>query len=71
MQRLHFDGTPKPLQNVIDSLSAAWRIVSSIKQKDESWKNDDHVALVRDYRSKVERERERKGVEILGSRRSS
>lgn len=41
-------------KNVIGSLRAAWRIVSSIEQKEEGRKNDDHVALVKDYRSKVE-----------------
>ncbi|KAI5420293.1 14-3-3-like protein B, variant 2, partial [Lathyrus oleraceus] len=35
---------------------AAWRIVSSIEQKEEGRKNDDHVVLVKDYRSKVESE---------------
>ncbi|CAK9169715.1 unnamed protein product [Ilex paraguariensis] len=39
-------------KNVIGSLRAAWRIVSSIEQKEEGRKNDDHVALVKDYRSK-------------------
>ncbi|KAK3033010.1 hypothetical protein RJ639_037139 [Escallonia herrerae] len=39
-------------KNVINSLRAPWRIVSSIKQKNKSRKNDDHMALVRDYRSK-------------------
>ncbi|CAI9780911.1 unnamed protein product [Fraxinus pennsylvanica] len=43
-------------KNVIGSLRAAWRIVSSIEQKEESRKNDDHVALVKDYRSKIETE---------------
>lgn len=43
-------------KNVIGSLRAAWRIVSSIEQKEEGRKNDDHVALVKDYRSKVESE---------------
>ncbi|GFZ10259.1 G-box regulating factor 6 [Actinidia rufa] len=43
-------------KNVIGSLRAAWRIVSSIEQKEESRKNDDHVVLVKDYRSKVEAE---------------
>lgn len=43
-------------KNVIGSRRAAWRIVSSIEQKEESRKNEDHVALVKDYRSVVESE---------------
>ena len=43
-------------KNVIGSLRAAWRIVSSIEQKEESRKNEEHVSLVKDYRSKVEGE---------------
>ncbi|XP_019185845.1 PREDICTED: 14-3-3 protein 1 [Ipomoea nil] len=43
-------------KNVIGSQRAAWRIVSSIEQKEEGRKNDDHVVLVKDYRSKVESE---------------
>ena len=43
-------------KNVIGSLRAAWRIVSSIEQKEEGRKNEEHVALVKDYRSKVENE---------------
>lgn len=43
-------------KNVIGSLRAAWRIVSSIEQKEESRKNEEHVALVKEYRSKVEAE---------------
>ncbi|KAL1568090.1 14-3-3 protein 1 [Salvia divinorum] len=35
-------------KNVIGSVRAAWRIVSSIEQKEESRMNDDHVALVKD-----------------------
>lgn len=43
-------------KNVIGSLRAAWRIVSSIEQKEEGRKNDDHVMLVKEYRSKIENE---------------
>ncbi|CAN1340838.1 14-3-3-like protein B (Fragment) [Linum perenne] len=43
-------------KNVIGSLRAAWRIVSSIEQKEEGRKNEEHVVLVKDYRSKVENE---------------
>ncbi|XP_050935180.1 14-3-3 protein homolog [Cucumis melo] len=43
-------------KNVIGSLRAAWRIVSSIEKNEESRKNEEHVVLVKDYRSKVESE---------------
>jgi 14-3-3 protein epsilon len=43
-------------KNVIGSLRAAWRIVSSIEQKEEGRKNEDHVVFVKEYRSKVESE---------------
>ena len=43
-------------KHVIGSLRAAWRIVSSIEQKEEGRKNEEHVALVKEYRSKVESE---------------
>ncbi|BBH05755.1 general regulatory factor 8, partial [Prunus dulcis] len=43
-------------KNVIGSLRAAWRIVSSIEQKEEGRRNEEHVALVKQYRSKVETE---------------
>ncbi|KAK9109093.1 hypothetical protein Sjap_017153 [Stephania japonica] len=43
-------------KNAIGSLRAAWRIVSSIEQKEENRKNEDHVVLVKNYRSKVETE---------------
>ncbi|XP_057492668.1 14-3-3-like protein D [Actinidia eriantha] len=43
-------------KNVIGSLRAAWRIMSSIEQKEEGRKNDDHATLVGGYRSKVESE---------------
>ncbi|KAL1820413.1 14-3-3-like protein G-BOX factor 14 kappa [Daucus carota subsp. sativus] len=43
-------------KNVIGSLRAAWRIVSSIEQKEEGRKNDEHVELVKTYRDQVETE---------------
>ncbi|MCO5577179.1 hypothetical protein L7F22_032546 [Adiantum nelumboides] len=43
-------------KNVIGARRASWRIVSSIEQKEESKANDEHVALIRDYRAKVEGE---------------
>ncbi|VFQ93578.1 unnamed protein product [Cuscuta campestris] len=54
-------------KNVVGSLRAAWRIVSSIEQKEESRRNDDHVALVRDYRSRaIESELSAVCAQILG-----
>nr|XP_043618221.1 14-3-3-like protein B [Erigeron canadensis] len=41
-------------KNVIGSLRAAWRMVSSIEQKEESKKNEEHVMAVKDYRCKIE-----------------
>ncbi|KAI4366543.1 hypothetical protein MLD38_022407 [Melastoma candidum] len=52
-------------KNVMGSLRAAWRIVSSIEQKEESRRNEDHVSLVRDYRGKVEGELEEVCARIL------
>eukprot|EP00250_Pteridium_aquilinum_P013946 c21677_g3_i1 orf=532-1272(-) len=43
-------------KNVIGTRRAAWRIVSSIEQKEASKGNEEHVALIRDYRAKVEAE---------------
>ena len=43
-------------KNVISARRASWRIISSIKQKEESHGNEDHIALIRDYRSKIEYE---------------
>ncbi|XP_028117201.1 14-3-3 protein 10-like [Camellia sinensis] len=43
-------------RNVIGSLRAAWCCQGLPAMKEESRKNDDHVVLVKDYRSKVESE---------------
>lgn len=43
-------------KNVIGARRASWRIISSIEQKEESRGNDDHVAIIKDYRSKIEAE---------------
>ncbi|CAL5443107.1 unnamed protein product [Camellia sinensis] len=43
-------------KNVIGTRRASWRIISSIEQKEESRGNEDHVSMIRDYRSKIENE---------------
>eukprot|EP00163_Fabomonas_tropica_P006820 TRINITY_DN163_c0_g1_i1.p1 TRINITY_DN163_c0_g1~~TRINITY_DN163_c0_g1_i1.p1 ORF type:complete len:295 (+),score=87.60 TRINITY_DN163_c0_g1_i1:135-887(+) len=43
-------------KNVIGSRRAAWRIISSIEQKEESKGNAKHVELIKEYRTKVEKE---------------
>ncbi|CAM6013697.1 unnamed protein product [Sphagnum balticum] len=43
-------------KNVIGPRRASWRIVSSIEQKEESKGNEEHVAVIKDYRAKVEQE---------------
>ncbi|KAA8545627.1 hypothetical protein F0562_020411 [Nyssa sinensis] len=43
-------------KNVIGARRASWRIISSIEQKEESRGNADHVATIKDYRTKIETE---------------
>ncbi|CAI0451107.1 unnamed protein product [Linum tenue] len=43
-------------KNVIGARRASWRIISSIEQKEESRGNEDHVSIIKDYRSKIETE---------------
>ncbi|CAI0451113.1 unnamed protein product [Linum tenue] len=44
-------------KNVIGARRASWRIISSIEQKEESRGNEDHVSIIKDYRSKIETEK--------------
>jgi len=43
-------------KNVVGARRASWRIISSIEQKEESKGNATHVARIKEYRTKVERE---------------
>ncbi|KAH0562415.1 hypothetical protein GP486_002888 [Trichoglossum hirsutum] len=43
-------------KNVIGARRASWRIVTSIEQKEESKGNDAQVALIKEYRQKIEAE---------------
>ncbi|KAI8053981.1 14-3-3 domain-containing protein [Syncephalis plumigaleata] len=43
-------------KNVIGARRASWRIISSIEQKEESKGNTDHVAMIKKYRTTVEKE---------------
>jgi 14-3-3 protein epsilon len=43
-------------KNVIAAPRASWRIISSIEQKEESRKNEEHVAQIKEYRGKIEAE---------------
>ncbi|CAI5524361.1 unnamed protein product [Closterium sp. Naga37s-1] len=43
-------------KNVVGARRAAWRIVSSIEQKEESRGHEDRVAVIKEYRAKIEKE---------------
>jgi len=43
-------------KNVIGARRASWRIISSIEQKEENKGNEKHVARIKEYRAKVEKE---------------
>jgi len=43
-------------KNVIGARRASWRIVSSVKDKEESKGNEKHVAKILEYRTKIEKE---------------
>jgi len=43
-------------KNVVGSRRAAWRILSSLKQKEQSKGNEDHVKRIDEYKTKIEKE---------------
>lgn len=43
-------------KNVVGARRASWRIVASIEQREESKENAPHVALIKEYRRKIEKE---------------
>jgi len=43
-------------KNVIGARRASWRIISSIEQKEENKGNEQHVARIKEYRTKIEKE---------------
>jgi len=43
-------------KNVVGARRASWRIISSIEQKEENKGNEKHVAKIKEYRAKVEKE---------------
>ncbi|KAL9255271.1 14-3-3-like protein [Drosera capensis] len=53
-------------KNVIGARRASWRIISSIEQKEESRGNEDHVTIIKEYRSKIEVELSKICDGILG-----
>ena len=53
-------------KNMVASRRAAWRIVSSIEQKEEGKKNEENVKLVKDYRGKIEAELDGVCKRIIG-----
>jgi len=54
-------------KNVVGSRRAAWRILSSLKQKEQSKGNEDHVKRIDEYKTKIEKELNDICSEIINS----
>jgi len=52
-------------KNVVGTRRASWRIISSIEQKEESKGSDKHVAKIKEYRDKIEKELEQVCGDVL------
>ncbi|OLL26174.1 14-3-3 protein epsilon [Neolecta irregularis DAH-3] len=52
-------------KNVIGARRASWRIISSIEQKEESKGAEAHVAQIKGYRTKIEKELEETCLDVL------
>jgi len=52
-------------KNVVGTRRASWRIISSIGQREESKGSEKHVAIIREYRQKIEDELERVCQDVL------
>lgn len=53
-------------KNVVGTRRAAWRILSSVKDKEESRGNEKHVARILDFRSKIEGELKSICSDVIG-----
>ena len=52
-------------KNVVGTRRASWRIISSIEQKEETKGSDKHVAKIKEYRDKIEKELEQVCGDVL------
>lgn len=43
-------------KNVVGARRASWRIITSIEQKEDSKGNSAHIARIKEYRNRVEKE---------------
>jgi 14-3-3 protein epsilon len=52
-------------KNVVGTRRASWRIISSIEQKEETKGSEKHVAKIKEYRDKIEKELEQVCGDVL------